>query len=372
MLNWFVSLGYILLIFIPRILSVNSRDPCDPIRDATVAEVFPSDEMRLLASYNKNITNWTQTTMKYINCSARGLKFVPSSIPDHVQLIDLSLNLIVHFEKYIFSRFTQLVAMSLSWNCPKNRYYTIPYCNVGSTLLHEEAFDGIRNLKMLNLSNNIFKKFPVGLPHSIQHIDISSTAITSLSFNDVSIFNNLVTVVAKALCVLGNPDVCSASKQITIATNVFSESNYTLKVLTLSFNNFYRQSVSTFGYANLLVLNLDETRISIPNKLNFSKLTNLKHLSLNNLFPYDDIHVKFPNKTFDLLTKLEFLDLSNNMMNNIPVELFKFNQNLQFLEISGNCLFPVLQDPIFLKLILASLTVNQVTAFCGWDQLFLP
>ena len=329
-------------------LSVNIRDLCDPIKDAIAAEMFPSEEIAISIYYNDYEFNWIKTKLKYVNCSARGLKSIPSSIPTNVQLLDLSFNALVSIGPNTFSRFTELIALSLAWNCPKNPSYNVFYCKQNSTFLHKNAFTGVTQLKMLNLSNNIFKVFPEGLPSSIQYLDISSTAIFSMSFDLVSFLDNLVVIVAESLCPATVLGLCPDA-HIKLKPNAFGASNHSLKVLNFAFNNFYKQSISIFSYEKLLALNLAQTRISISTKLQFASLKRLKYLNLNFLHPNEDTHVKLPDDAFELLTNLEFLDLSNNMINKIPENLFQTNQNLVFLELSGNCLYRDIQNPTFLR-----------------------
>ena len=348
MWKWMCTFGSLAIFYFLHCHSVSPRNPCDPLAYATVAEVFPSEEIDILLQFDKDENNWIQSKLKYVNCSARGLESIPGSIPKNVQLLDLSLNALSYFEQNAFSRFAKLVALSLSWNCPRNPSYNIFYCRRDRTILNESAFSGLEQLKLLNLSNNIFKVFPKGLPTSTRYLDISSTAITSMSYDAVSYLDHLETIVAKNLCPDNVPDLCPIV-HIQMKPNTFEASNHSLKVLQFSYNNFFKHSLLTFSYPNLIALNLAQTRILIPSKLNFLALTKLKYLNFNYLYPNQDIYVYFSNGTFDLLTKLEFLDLSNNMIKEIHEDLFQFNQNLTFLELSGNCLFRVIQDPTFLK-----------------------
>ena len=344
----FINTGcYMIALLFSVCHSVNIHDPCDPTKAASAAAVFPSEEIEILTYYDDYKFDWIQTKLKYVNCSARGLNFVPSSIPNNVQMLDLSFNAIVTFGPHAFSRFTELIALSLAWNCPKSPSYNVFHCP-NSTFLHKNAFSEVTKLKMLNLSNNIFKVFPKRLPSSIQHLDISSTAIISMSFDLVSFLDNLIVIVAESLCPIAVSDLC-ANAQIKLKPNTFGASNRSLKVLNFAFNNFFKQSISIFGYKKLVALNLAQTRISISKKFQFVNLKKLKYLNLNYLYPDEDTHVKLPEDDFEVLTNLEFLDLSNNMINQIPENLFRSNQNLVFLELSGNCLYRDIQNPTFLR-----------------------
>ena len=347
-INAMISAVSLVVIFLPCSHHVNILDQCDTANEANVEKVFPSKEIDILLHYSKNNFDWIKSKMKYVNCSARGLPSVPNSMPhlEDIQILDLSFNALTHFGKNAFSIFTKLVALSLSWNCPKNPTYNIFYCKQNSTILHENAFVGVTQLKFLDLSNNILKVFPRGLPSSIQYLDISSTAIFLMSFETVSFLTNLVVVVAQNICPADVPDLCP-SQHIKLLPDTFGASNHSLKVLNFAFNNFFRHTISTFSYPNVIALNLAQTRINVSSS--FAALRNVKYLQLNFLYPNQDTHVRFLSGTFTHLTKLEVLYLSNNKIGKISKDLFRFNRNLTFLELSGNCLDRDIQNPIFLN-----------------------
>lgn len=190
--------------------------------------------------------------------------------------------------------------------------------------LHPETFNGLSELKRLNLADNNLWTIPSGVfcpLYSLRNLNLSKNHI-----NDVSQIG------------FAENESSNDAKDLFVATTSPSGKacNTGLEQLDLSFNNL----------------------ISIPNNC-FTALRSLNYLHLDNnqLTILDD-------NSFKGLEKLQFLDISNNRLIAMPPEIFENTKELRRLFFSNNSL-AVLAPEIFEKLTqleVLDLSYNELTS----------
>ena len=339
---------YIIATVLQTVYSITATNPCDPMQTGkTIADVYKTRKFEI-ALHHLHL-EWMTAPMTFIKCSKRGLTTVPKTINNNVEILDLSYNAITHLEKSKLEQLKKLVALFISNNCPISLKSERSFC--GQTITFQEnALQNLTRLKMLGLANNNIQQFPQTLPQTLQYIDISQTAIKSITKIDVTDMVNLTTFIANDVCleyITGMSSLCSSAFEIE--PHAFESSNSSLKILSVAKNNFNRTKLSTLTYPNLLALILDRTRIKTEGELEFQYSPNLRYLSLQQLYPDQEQLVTITNRTFSSLRKLEYLDVSFNFLPPLPNDTFQFNQNLMFLDVSANCLNLAVENPGFLN-----------------------
>ena len=328
-----------------QIDSVTSVDPCDPQYNATVQELYSTEEMEIILVFES--PSWMKLSLVFVNCSARGLTVVPSKVvPHNVEILDLSFNAILHLTATDFDKFPNLVVLWMPYNCPRNPKLNLPIC-MTYVNISDESMSTLSNLKLLNLANSILPKFPKKLSSTIQFIDVSQTAIPPLDQTDVGHFNNLSVFVAKDVCLHGITHACKT--RFHIKPQAFKLSNESLRVLSVAENDLSKTAIDWLSYPNLLSVNFAKSLIHLRGNVDFQKLPKLRHLSLQQLHRDGSTHEIMHDHTFDSLVGLQFLDLSNNYIDYMPDTIFQFNQNLTYINLAGNCLRKSVQDPTFLQ-----------------------
>ena len=326
-----------------NVFSVDSKNACDPIKEnITIKSLFFDDTITFSLHYN--LLDWMNKPLNYVNCSKRGLTSIPE-ISQKVEVLDLSFNVILHLEKKDLKRFSRLVVLWLPYNCPRNIRSNLPFCKQ-RVRIGESAFENMFHLKMLNLAHSILEKFPKNLPLFLQYIDVSQTAISPISENEIGYLKNLTVFVANDVCIGEMTDACKTP--FSIFPDAFKASTKIIKVLSLRENNLFKKNVSTVIYPNLLFLDLSQTRIRY-NQFSFQSLFNLRHLQLQQMHPDSPTPLRIYDHMFDNLPNLVYLDLSNNQISYLPDDIFKFNLQLGFLDLSENCLNSAVQKGTFLR-----------------------
>lgn len=202
----------------------------------------------------------------------------------NLSTLDMSFNEINNIPPYGFKTLTQLRSLEIS--------------NCGIRFIHENAFDGLKNLNNLLLTNNYIQSVPRNLPKSLLYLYMTGNQVDVLKTNS---FSNL-----------------GSLRRLYLGHN---------KILTLFQGAFV-------GLHNLKDLQLYGNRINTLPKRLFAPLSSLVSLELqeNNLKM-----IQNSTDTFSSMISLEYLNLADNDCSFLPVTLFaKLNKSMQTLKLQGN------------------------------------
>jgi len=122
--------------------------------------------------------------------------------------------------------------------------------------------------------------------------------------------------------------------------------NLSINIVQISQNKGLFHLLSCMNLNSLLYGNFAETRIDVIGPPHLNNASSLKRLDMYFLNP-SKVRLKVLNNTFDKLRALEHLDLSGNMIESLPQDIFQHNYNLIYLDLSGNCLYLTVLDPIY-------------------------
>ncbi|XP_061196772.1 toll-like receptor 3 [Saccostrea echinata] len=216
----------------------------------------------------------------------------------NVSTLDMSFNEINNVPILAFQALTQLRTLDIS--------------NCGIRYIHENAFSGLQNLNNLLLNNNYVQRVPQNLPKNLLYLYMTGNQIDVLKSNSFSNLGRL--------------------RRLHLGNN---------KILTL-----YGGAFS--GLRNLEELQLYGNRINTLPKRLFAPFTRLTKLELqqNNLKM-----IQNSTETFSTMTSLKNLNLADNGCSSLPLTLFSnVNKSLQKLEFKGNQLGKILLGDIDNKL----------------------
>lgn len=275
--------------------------------------------------------------LTYINLSFNRLTLIPvrlfmADIHRNLLEIDLSYNAIEKVSSQTFSGLELVQLINLSSNkircMEKSSLYNLPYLTyIDLTYnqlrnLSENVFEFLPNLLSIDLMfNNLFtfslKSFKhVSNTTSPMSINISNNAInhfdgelnTYLYIYSLDISNNQ----------LSDPQA-------------FRNIGYSLRILYLNGNNLSVLGNHAFGDLPLLeILNLARNNITALRRRSFQGLANLQELNLSGN-RIESLQVE----QFSNLKKLRYLKLNNNLIKGLPRDVF-LNTRIEFLDLSHN------------------------------------
>ena len=290
---------------------------------------------------------WMSKNIKYryINCAQRGLRHIPQGLDRAVKIIDLGKNSITVIRKNDFDSYSALMAISLINNCILSDFYgsAIRRCSTFLTIA-EGAFSELLQLKFLALSGNKIKRLPEMLPRNIKILMISFAALSPIRRKDIQQLTFLELVSFSTNCITADKKhFCGGN--FTIAESVFSSQN--LKFLDLAYNNF--TFVPSYLFTHSLVgIKLRGNPLNWVRANDFVNAKNITYLNLAWTSQYIKTPLQIENGSFHLLKNLEILDLSANMISNLPEGLFSKNFKLKALNLELNCLKMIETNPIIL------------------------
>lgn len=300
--------------------------------------------------------------------------------------LNLSFNSISHIDSGSFDSLSALYTLDLSYNClyqiKSNTFDNLP--NLFALILNENVLANIdtksfarsNNLSIIDLKNNqLWNRLPTGLfqyvPY-LQHLDLSSNHFSKINSDQFKGLNNL--------------------KELNLANNYLTsldsslDTQTTLELLHLSSNQFHlaessdQLNISTQIVDKLIMLDLSNNNIDLEllvAQYSFTKLESLilanvsinggnmsvlgqfkglkcldlsqnhlegfnvvkiinEHLNKLELLSLANVGVQSSHLNFSNLNKLNSLDLSVNLITEIPVLTFQDTYNIIRLNLSRN------------------------------------
>ena len=224
----------------------------------------------MLANYPQ-CSQHCHCTEQMVNCSNNELTAVPQNLPNNVDIIDLSFNLLNNISSNIFDNQQNLSILYLNNNNIKE--------------INSNSFKGLDSLQVLNLCYN-----------HLMFITDNETFCSLPQLQELHLcYNSLVIV----------PDICFLTR---------------LRVLDLSTNilpNEVKFSISYRKLRLLTVLKLNE------NALRNLTTTSFEYLHVNYVMQFECVQCAFshlPSDLFQLFSNLKFLNLSRNSFNQYGFE----------------------------------------------------
>ena len=180
--NWS---SFFVLFWICSVEGVTSTNPCDPVRyNVILKSLLSSGEVQdTMVKYHVT-PSWFVDPFTLVDCRRRGLPTVPQAIPDNVQILDLSSNVINQVLNKDMKRFQNLQALWLYSNCIGESSVVYFYCTqIGA--YGRNAFRSLINLKLLDIGGNAFDYRPSDLPPSLEYFDITRTGLKQIIKKDI-------------------------------------------------------------------------------------------------------------------------------------------------------------------------------------------
>ncbi|KAM6469978.1 podocan-like protein 1 isoform 1-T1 [Liasis olivaceus] len=252
-------------------------------------------------------TKCTCPTEETVDCGGLDLHIFPSNISADIQHLSLQNNQLQELPYHELSRLTSLRTLNLHDNL------------ITSDGLPDEAFESLQSLQYIYLANNKLSVAPQFLPHSLRIVDLAAnhlTCIYPLTFGhkpglrSVYLHNNHLNNTGLSFDAFNGSDAVST--------------------LILSSNQLaYVPQNLPRGVVRLHLQNNHISRIP-KGALNSQGRLRELYLQNNNLSSEGLGH-----STFSKLKSLEYLDLSNNNLTEVPAGL---PANIVILHLGRNCL----------------------------------
>ncbi|XP_076817272.1 toll-like receptor 8 [Clavelina lepadiformis] len=285
------------------------------------------------------ITSWADRSYTFVECAARGLTEIPQNLPERMEALDLTDNLIKRVKVNDFVSYPKVSLLNMFGNCAfSRRSPSLPPCKE-DLYIEPGALQHLLHLKWLGLSNNNLREFPQKLPSSIIGLDIALTKLGDIT-PQLRDLPNLAILSSSQNCIEKD---CPRNFTITRLPSP------RFKFLDLSFNNWKRIPRDFLGNKlKALFFGLNPVaRLTKDDFLNSTKLE-LLDLSGMGLTIEESLSVSIENGTFDSLTELKFLNLASNYICFLPDDIFKNNRNLENLYLDHNSLKQAIFEAKFL------------------------
>ncbi|EAT47663.2 AAEL001240-PA, partial [Aedes aegypti] len=289
----------------------------------------------------------TLSQLTYVNFAFNRITVLPrtvfrSDIHKNLVEIDLSFNQIETLHSGTFDNLELIQIINLSSNkiksIEKSCFFDLPYLTYvdlsfnGMQNVSETAFSFLPALLSVDLMYNEMSTFSLKM---FKHVSNATTPMRlNISNNAIDNFDGDV----NSLLYVYSLD---ASHNLLQEPLVFRALAYSLRILYLNWNNFTTLQNHAFGDLQILeVLNLAHNNISSLRRRSFAGLVNLQEFDLS----HNKIEV-LQIEQFSPLKKLRLLKLNNNRLRAVPRDAF-LNTRIEFLDLSNN-LFAAWQATAF-------------------------
>ncbi|KAM4609961.1 toll-like receptor 9 [Polymixia lowei] len=284
-----------------------------------------------------------------VDCSYRPLVHVPVIRSNTVVSLSLCQTKIQHVGQHAFSGIPNLQTLKIMWNCLPGSWRALDDLSCKMEI-HDDAFKGLVKLHFLYLSGNSLTSLP-WLPESLKVLDLENNHIFNI--NNPFKAPNLEQLLLSKNCFYANP--CNQS--FYLREGVFKELSK-LKNLSLGYNNV--TSVPTGLPPSLESLDLRENAITQVLDGAFANLTHLTDLNLEwncqrcdhaarPCFPCpnnDSLYLQ-QNSFYAENSSIIFLSLRGNSLHTFPEGLFRPLSKLQKLDLSDNLLAYAIRNGTF-------------------------
>ncbi|XP_037677191.1 toll-like receptor 7 [Choloepus didactylus] len=223
-------------------------------------------------------------TQVAVDCSDKHLMEIPEGIPTNATNLTLTINRIPGISPDSFHKLDHLVEIDFRCNCVPVRLGPKDHVCTRRLQIKPSSFSKLIRLKSLYLDGNQLLEIPQGLPSSLQLLSLEANNIFSIIKDNLTELAKIEILYLGQNCYFRNP--CNVS--FSIEKNAFQHLKK-LKVLSLKDNNV--TAVPTI----------------LPS-------------SLTELYLYNNIIVKIQEHDFNNLNQLQILDLSGNCprCDNVP------------------------------------------------------
>ncbi|KAM7045214.1 toll-like receptor 7 isoform 1-T1 [Molossus nigricans] len=258
-------------------------------------------------------------TQVIVDCTDKHLTEIPEGIPTNTTNLTLTINHIPSISPASFHQLEQLVEIDFRCNCVPIRLG--PKDNICTKRLQikPRSFSGLTYLKSLYLDGNQLLEIPLGLPSSLQLLSLEANNIFSINTSNLTELTNIEKLYLGQNCYYRNP--CNVSYYIE--KDAFKKL-LNLKLLSLKDNNI--TAVPTILPPTLIELYLYNNIIAKIQEDDFSNLNQLQILDLSGNCP------RCYNAPFPCIP------CENNSPLQIHVNAFDALTELQVLHLHSNSL----------------------------------
>ncbi|XP_070606771.1 toll-like receptor 7 [Erythrolamprus reginae] len=296
--------------------------------------------------------NNTSKMYMQVDCTDRKLTEFPQHIPDNVTNLTLAVNHIPMISKSHFKNLKKLVEIDFKCNCLPVRVGPKDHICTQSLKIQAHAFSNLFSLKSLYLDGNQLSAIPQHLPPNLRLLSLEANSIFSIKKENLSGLKNLEILYLGQNCYYRNP--CNIYFDIEEAA---FDPLSSLKVLSLKANNLSK--VPQRLPSNLRELYLYNNAIRNITKHDLTSLNNLEVLDLSGNCPrchnarYHCIEcggsIFINPRAFDSLKHLKVLRLHSTSLQQVDCRWFKNTRNLEVLDLSQNYLAREIQHAHFLN-----------------------
>ncbi|XP_074156100.1 toll-like receptor 7 isoform X1 [Sminthopsis crassicaudata] len=223
-----------------------------------------------------NVTQNIMEASVMVNCSNKHLTEIPKGIPYNTTNLTLTINHIPKITPSSFDGLKNLVEIDFRCNCVPVRIGPKDHICLKRPKISFGSFKNLTNLKSLYLDGNQLSEIPLGLPSNLQLLSLEANHISSITKENLTELDNLEILYLGQNCYFRNP--CNVS--------------------------FFIEKDAFQSLRNLTVLSLKAD--------NLTTVPTILPSSLRELYLYNNIIQSIEKDDFRNLNQLEILDLSGN------------------------------------------------------------
>ncbi|NXP75933.1 TLR7 protein, partial [Ramphastos sulfuratus] len=290
-----------------------------------------------------------------VDCTDRRLTEVPKGIPENATNLTLSINHIPQIHPTSFAHLVNLMEIDFRCNCVPVRMGPKDKVCTNALKIEDGSFASLTRLKSLYLDANQLLEIPRGLPTTLSLLSLEANTIFSIRKANLSELANIEVLYLGQNCYYRNP--CNVSFEIE--ETAFLELKK-LTILSLKANNLTH--IPPNLSSTLKELYIYNNMIQVIEEHDLSALNNLEILDLSGNCPrcYNAPYPCTPcpkgmmeihANAFHSLKNLRTLRLHSNSLQSIPSSWFKTTRKLKNLDLSQNFLLKEIGDAQFLKFI---------------------
>lgn len=256
-----------------------------------------------------------------------------------LRVLDLSGNQFKNLDRKTFRRSVQLRTLNLGRNeiekLPADvfedlvdlRELHLNNNKIKDFISGPSVFSNLRELTVLDLSNNIITNIERHMFHGLQNLIEINLSHNKLNILPYQVFESISTIEIVDL---------SHNHMISFIDNFFIH-NHKLRVLQLHHNSMNKVSKNMFyGLREIHTLDLSHNQILTVDRNSFDTLDSLQNLNLTN----NQIQLLSAN-LFLSLKQLQSLDLSYNQMEQLPLGIFAHQYELKEIHMDNTNLIKI-------------------------------